>query len=156
MGPGREYPSPRFRHIDQEEWREVLAQDHGGKRVSVWEKWLEFGPRCLAFVGRWDPGMIVSQHGHMCINTIFVLEGSMLCGDVLCTRGMHITLDVGTPYGPLIAGPEGVTLYEVMFGDPTVWYADPEGFQKLLEQRGVVKLPSPPLEFPDWIEDSRK
>jgi hypothetical protein len=152
-----DYPAPRFRHLDDEEWREVLAQERSdGTRASVWEKWVEFGPRCTAFVGRWDPGMIVSKHGHNCINTILVLDGSMTCGDVACTKGMHITLDVGTPYGPLIAGPEGVTLYEVMFGDPTVWYADPEGYAALLAEKGVTKLPNPPLDMPQWIKDSRR
>jgi hypothetical protein len=150
--PEKPYPKPRFRHMDEEPWREVLAQDHGGRRVTVQEKWLDFTPRVMAFVGRWDPGMIVEQHGHMCINTIFVLEGSMMSGDVLCTKGMHITLDIGTPYGPNIAGPEGVTLYEVMLGDPRPWHADPEGFAALKRERGVTQLSTPPLDLPAWAK----
>ena len=146
------FPRPRFRHMDQEQWREVRAQDHGGRRVSVHEKWLEFSPRLMAFVGRWDPGMIISQHGHMCINTIYVMEGSMMCGDVLCTKGMSITLDIGTPYGPNIAGPEGVTLYEVMAGDPTTWYADPQGFEALKREKGAVQLPNPHQTLPSTTQ----
>ena len=142
------FPRPRFRHMDQEQWREMRVQDHGGKRVSVHEKWLEFNPRLLAFVGKWDPGMIIAQHGHMGINVIYVMEGSMMCGDVLCTKGMSITLEIGTPYGPNIAGPDGVTLYEVIVGDPTSWYADNEGFEALKKARGVVQLPPPPQKMP--------
>lgn len=142
------YPKPRFRHMDEEEWREMRAQDHGGKRVSVREKWLEFSPRIMTFVGKWDPSMLVQYHGHNCINTILVIEGSMMCGDVLCTKGMHITLDVGVPYGPLIAGPEGVTTYQVMGGDPRSWPADPEGFEKLLREKGAKQLPNPPQTLP--------
>ena len=150
-----EIPGPRFRHMDDEEWREIRAQQHGDRRVSVWEKWLEFSPRCMTMVGRWDPGMIVHKHGHNSHQVVYVLKGSMLCGDVVCTEGMHITLDEGAALGPLIAGPEGVELFEVMFGDPRSWPADPEGFESLLAERGAVKLPNPPLTFPDWIQDSR-
>jgi len=139
------FREPRFRHLDDEDWREVLAQDHAGQRRGAREKWLEFTPRVLAFAGKWDPGMIIAPHGHMCINTIYIVEGSMTCGDVLCTKGMNITLDVGTPYGPNITGPDGVVVYEVMGGDPSVWYADPEGFAELKRSRGIRQLPNPPL-----------
>ncbi|EHJ61466.1 cupin domain-containing protein [Novosphingobium pentaromativorans] len=156
MGFGRKGAAPRFVHADDVEWREVLAQDHAGRRVSVREKWLELTPRCMAFLAEWDPGMTVSLHGHYATNTIFVLSGSMTVGDRECPAGTHITLDIGVPYGPLTAGPEGVTLYEVMVGDPTPWHADPEGYDRLLQERGIAKLPNPPLDLPDWIEDQRK
>ncbi|MCH2171382.1 hypothetical protein MK489_11410 [Myxococcota bacterium] len=146
---------PRFRHLDQEKWQEVRAQKHGDRRVAVREKWLEFSDRCLALYARWDPGMIVHKHGHNSDHVIFVLEGEVMCGDVLCTAGMHITLDQGAALGPLVAGPEGVVLFEVMMGDPRSWPADPEGFGRLLEERGVELLPNPPIELPDWLEDTR-
>jgi hypothetical protein len=152
---GKKGAQPKFRHTNDEKWREVLAQDHDGRRVSVREKWLELTPRYMAFVAEWDPGMIVQLHGHYAINTIFVIGGSMMVGDVECTKGMHITLEIGVPYGPLIAGPNGVQLYEAMFGDPTPWHPDNEGFQALLKENGVKQLPNPPLELPDWIKDER-
>ena len=151
----QDYPQPRFQHADDVPWQEVLAQDHGGRRVSVHEKWLEFSPHIMSFIGRWGPGMVVRRHGHASTNVIYVLQGSMTCGDVLCTPGMHITLDVGTPYGPLIAGPDGVELFEVICGDATSWPADEEEFERLLAERGAVKLPSPPLELPAWVRDRR-
>ncbi len=139
------YPEPRFQHMEEMDWREVLAQDHSGTRKVVLEKWLMFEPRLLAFAGKWDPGMVVAKHGHMCPNSIYIVEGSMTSDGVECTAGMNIMLDVGTPYGPNITGPEGVIVYEVMAGDPWVWYADPEGFAALKQERGIRQLANPHL-----------
>src|ERR1700742_1677451 len=93
-------PEPKFKHMDDMEWRPVLAQDDRGVGRTVRDKWFEHEPRFLAFAGDWDPEMVIAQHGHMCTNTIYIVEGSMICGDVECTKGMNITLDIGTPYGP--------------------------------------------------------
>ena len=146
---------PQFRHLDDEKWQEVRAQQHGDRKVSVREKWLEFSSDCLSLYAVWDPGMIVHKHGHNSHHVIFVIEGEVMCGDVLCTAGMHITLEKGAAIGPLIAGPEGVVLFEVMMGDPRSWPADPEGYEKLLKEKGAVQLPNPPIDMPDWIEDTR-
>jgi hypothetical protein len=148
-------PEPKFKHMDDMEWRDVLAQDHRGVRRAAREKWLEFEPRCLAFAGNWDPEMVIAQHGHMSTNTIYIVEGSMRCGDVECIKGMNITLDIGTPYGPNTTGPEGVTVYEVMGGDPSVWYADPEGFAALKQERGIKQLPNPALPNDDGASGTR-
>lgn len=148
-------PEAKFRHADEEKWHEVRALQHGDRRMSVWEKWLEFTPKFLALHARWDPGMMIHKHGHNSDHILYVLEGEMMCGDVKCTKGMHITLEQGAAFGPFIAGPEGVELFEVMMGDPRSWAADPEGFEKLLKERGVEKLPNPPIELPDWLEDTR-
>jgi len=139
------WPEPRFQHLEEMDWREVLAQDHSGTRKVVLEKWLEFEPRVLAFAGKWDPGMVVAKHGHMCPNSIYVVEGSMVSDGVECTAGMNIMLDVGTPYGPNVTGPEGVIVYEVMAGNPSVWYADPEGFADLKRELGIRQLANPHL-----------
>ena len=99
--------------------------------------------------------MMIHKHGHNSDHVLFVLEGEMSCGDVLCRKGMHVTLEQGAAFGPFIAGPEGVELFEVMMGDPRSWPADLPGFERLLEERGAVKLPNPPIELPDWLEDTR-
>ena len=151
----KQYPAPSFRHLDDEKWHEVVAQEHNGKRLSIHEKWLEFSPKYLALYSRFDPGAVVAQHRHKCINVIFVVAGSMMCGDVLCTRGMNITLYEGTPYRPLIAGPGGVELFEVFMGDPTPWYADPEGYEELLAEKGIKSLPPPKITLRDWMKDMR-
>ncbi len=146
---------PTFRHLDEEKWQEVRTQQHPDGRRSVREKWLEFSEKCLALYAKWDPGMMVHAHGHQSDHVVFVLEGEMSCGDVRCAKGMHIWLPQGATFGPFIAGPEGVELYEVMMGDPRSFPADPEGWQKLLDEKGVVQLPNPPVDMPDWIEDTR-
>ncbi len=148
-------PEVKFRHADEEKWQEVRALQIGERRASVFEKWLEFTPNLLCLYARWDPGMMIHKHGHNSDHVIFVIEGEMMCGDVKCTAGMHITLPHGAAFGPFIAGPEGVVLFEVMMGDPRSWPADPEGCEKLLSQKGARKLPNPPIELPDWLEDTR-
>lgn len=148
-------PEPRFRHMDTLPWQEVRAQQHGARRASVREKWLEFTPQILTLYARWDPGMVVHRHGHNSDHLVFVIEGEMLCGEVRCTRGMHVWLPRGAALGPLIAGPQGVELFEVMLGDPRSWPADPEGFAKLLAERGIEQLPNPPIDMPEWLKDTR-
>ena len=68
---------------------------------------------------------------------------------------MHISLEHGAAFGPFVAGPEGVVLFEVMMGDPRSWPADTEGFERLLAEKGAKRLPNPPIELPDWLEDTR-
>ena len=153
-GP-KEGVEPRFRHVDDEKWQEVRAVELPTGPAMVREKWLEFTPRVLSLYAKWDPGMMIHKHGHNSDHVIFVLEGSMLCGDIECTKGMHITLEQGAAFGPFVAGPEGVELYEVMMGDPRSWPAATPGFEKLLDEKGAKRLPNPPIDMPDWIEDTR-
>ena len=153
-GP-KEGVEPRFRHVDDEKWQEVRALELPTGPAMVREKWLEFTPRVLSLYAKWDPGMMIHKHGHNSDHVIFVLEGSMLCGDIECTKGMHITLEQGAAFGPFVAGPQGVELYEVMMGDPRSWPADTPGFEKLLDEKGAKRLPNPPIDMPDWIEDTR-
>lgn len=148
-------PEVKFRHADDEKWHEVRALKQGSRRMVVREKWLEFSPKFLTLHAKWDAGMMIHKHGHNSDHILYVLEGEMTCGDVRCTKGMHVTLEHGAAFGPFIAGPDGVELFEVMMGDPRSWAADPEGFEKLLAERGVEKLPNPPIELPDWLEDTR-
>ena len=148
-------PEPRFRHADEEEWHEVRAIQVGERRASVWEKWLDFTPGFLSLYAKWDPGVMIHKHGHNSDHVVFVLCGEMSCGDVKCSVGMHITLPQGAAFGPFVAGPEGCELFEVMMGDPRSWPADPAGFEKLLAEKNAKKLPNPPIELPDWLEDTR-
>ncbi len=155
MSEANEAKQPRFRHMDAEQWHEVRAVEQPTGRASVWEKWLEFTPNLLCLYAKWDPGMMIHKHGHNSDHVLFVLEGSMTCGEVECSKGMHITLELGAAFGPFVAGPDGVELFEVMMGDPRSWPADSEGFEKLLAEKGARRLPNPPIELPDWLEDTR-
>jgi hypothetical protein len=42
-----------------------------------------------------------------------------------------------------------------MMGDPRSFPADPEGFAAFLATRGAEQMPNPPIDMPDWIEDTR-
>jgi hypothetical protein len=99
--------------------------------------------------------MIVQPHGHNSNHVVFVLEGEMTCGDVRCGKGTHIALDRGDTFGPFVAGPDGVELFEVMMGDPRSFPADLEGYEQFLADRGVEQLPNPPIDMPAWLEDTR-
>lgn len=148
---------PRFAHVDDDQpWQEVRRQRHpGGRTASILEKWFEFSERYLALYARWDPGMMVHAHGHNSDHVVFVVAGEMTCGDVRCTPGTHIALDGGDTFGPFVAGPDGVELFEVMMGDPRSFAADPEGWRRLLGEKGVEQLPNPPIDMPSFYPDAR-
>lgn len=145
-------PELRITHISETPWHEVKAQSHSGRRTSVWEKFLEWTPERMVIYARYDAGVIVERHGHMSEHYVFVIAGEVLIGDRPCPAGTHITLEQGAVFGPLIAGPEGATLYEIMAGDPRAFPADREGFQALLAERDITPLPNPPVPWPDWLE----
>ncbi len=147
---------PRITTVDAGPWHEVRRIAFAdGRQASVRERWLDFGPGFLSLEARWDPGMMVHAHGHRSDHVVFVLEGEMTCGDVRCTQGTHIALDQGDWFGPFVAGPEGVVLFEVMMGDPRSVPADPEGWRQLLHRHGAVQLPNSPIDLPPWLEDTR-
>lgn len=146
---------PRFSHLDDLPWQEVRRQQHGDHTASVREKWLDFSPAFLSLYAQWDPGMIVQPHGHNSNHVVFVVEGDMTCGTVHCPAGTHIALDHGDTFGPFVAGPDGVVLFEVMMGDPRSFPADEEAYERFLAERNVQPLPNPPIDMPDWIQDTR-
>ena len=155
--PGKE---PIFRHLDDPDmkWQQVRRQQNAdGTEASVWEKWLAFSPepQDLSLYAKYDPGMIVRRHGHFSPHIVFVLEGSATFGGRECPTGTHIELPFGAAFGPVIAGPEGCTMFEVMLGDPRSWGDQPEVFEKALADNGAEVLPDPPLEYPEWLEDLR-
>ena len=146
---------PRITHLDDFGWQEVRSQQHGDRVANVCEKWIDFSPRFLSLYAKWDPGMMVHAHGHNSDHVVFVLEGDMTCGGVHCTPGTHIALDQGDTFGPFIAGPDGVVLFEVMMGDPRSFAADPDGWDRLLAEKNVQQLPNPKIDLPEWLVDTR-
>jgi hypothetical protein len=153
-------PQPTFRHLDDPDvpWQPIKAQRNAdGSEAHVWEKWLAFSPdpQYLTIYAKYDPGMVVRRHGHFSPHVVFVLEGEITVGDRPCPAGTHIQLPQGAAFGPLVAGPDGAVLFEVMMGDPRSWGDDPGSFEAALAARGATALPDPPLEFPAWISDLR-
>lgn len=155
--PGRE---PVFRHLDDADvpWQQVKRQRNAdGTEASVWEKWLAFSPepQYLSLYAKYDPGMIVRRHGHYCPHIVFVLEGVLYVGERRCDAGTHIELPFGAAFGPLRAGDEGATLFEVMLGDPRSWGDDLDAYQRALAQQGAEPLPDVELDYPPWLSDLR-
>jgi hypothetical protein len=151
---------PVFRHLDDADvpWQPVRAQRNAdGSESYVREKWLAFSadPQYLSLYARYDPGMIVRRHGHFSPHIVFVIEGSVRCGDHECPAGTHIELPLGAAFGPFVAGPEGATMFEVMMGDPRSFPADEPGWERLLAAKGAKQAPNPKIALPDWLEDTR-
>lgn len=155
MADEKQEPRVKFRHLDDEKWQPVRAIELPTGPAYVREKWLEFSDKCLSLYAKWDPGMMIHKHGHNSEHVLYVIAGSMTCGEVECTPGMHITLEQGAVFGPFVAGPEGVELFEVMMGDPRSFPGDTPGFEKLLDEKRAKRLPNPEIELPDWLEDTR-
>ena len=151
---------PTFRHLDDPDvtWQQCRRQRNAdGTESSVWEKWLAFSPDppYLSLYAKYDPGMIVRRHGHYSPHIVFVLSGELWVGERRCPAGTHIELPFGAAFGPFVAGPDGVELYEVMMGDPRSWSDEPEVMNRLVAARGVEPLPDPPIELPGGLEDLR-
>ena len=143
---------PTITSIDEMPWIEVKAQSHNGRRVSVWEKFLEWSPQRMVIYARYDPGVVVEAHGHASDHYVFVVSGEVTIGDRVCGPGTSVSLPEGAVFGPLIAGPEGATMYEIICGDPRAVPADRAGFERLCADRGIEPLPNPPVPWPEWLE----
>ena len=141
-------PRLAFVHVDDVPWREVIAQQHGDKRVSVHEKFLEWTAKQMVVLGRYDPHVVIERHGHKSNHLVYVLEGDLTIGDRPCPAGTLVVLELGATFGPLIAGAGGALLLEVWMGDPGPVPADKEEYYALLRARGIVRLPPPKIERP--------
>ena len=97
--------------------------------------------------------MIVRRHGHFSPHVVFLLEGEVSFDGRRCPAGTHIELPRGAAFGPVVAGPEGAVMFEVMMGDPRSWGDEPEAYEAALAAQGAEALPDPPLEFPGWLAD---
>ena len=137
--------------VDDVPWQEVKAQQHGDRRVSVWEKYLHWTPELLVLYARYDPGMLIERHGHASDHVVYVLEGEVTVGDERCGPGSSLVLEQGAVFGPIEAGPDGALMLELMMGDPRAVPADGDGFVALLAARGITPLPNPPIDAPAWF-----
>jgi len=155
---GEQKDSPRLAFVDVEDvpWREVIAQKHGDRRVSVHEKFLEWTASQMVVLGRYDPHVVIERHGHKSNHLVYVLEGDLTVGERHCPAGTLIVLELGAVFGPLIAGERGALLFEVWMGDPGPVPADREGYFALLRERGIERLQPPRIERPASAPPRRK
>lgn len=137
-------------------WQVVKQQKRNGKVVEAREKWMHFSPRWLSVYSEWDPGMTIQAHGHNSDHIVFVLEGEMTCGDIVCGPGTHLSLNQGETFGPFEAGPNGCKMFMLMMGDPRSFPADSEGYKKFMAERNIEPLPNPTVDFPLWLSDGRR
>ena len=151
-----EKPELKIVSVGDVPWNEVKAQAHAdGRRVSVWEKFLEWSPERMVIYARYDAGVIIERHSHKSDHFVFVVAGEVLIGDRPCPAGTHIELPLGAAFGPIRAGDDGAVLFEVMMGDPRSWGDQPELLEAARAEAGVEALPDVDLDYPDWLQDLR-
>ena len=140
-------------------WQEVKRQRNAdGTTSSVWEKWFAFrgDPPYLSLLGRYDPGMIVRRHGHRSPHVVYVHRGlDLVRRPPVRGRAPTSSCPRAPPSGRSGPDPTGVTMFEVMLGDPRSWGDQPELVDALRAEHGVEELPDPEIDLPDWLADER-
>jgi hypothetical protein len=139
---GRE-PRLAFVHADDIPRQEVVAQQHGDTRVSVWFRFLEFTDRRMVGLVDYDPGLVLERHQHKSDHTIFIIDGEVTISGHLCPPGTLIVLEQGAEFGPIVAGPNGCRLLEHYAGDPMPVPVDKDEYYGILAERGIDRLPNP-------------
>jgi hypothetical protein len=147
---------PLIVHVDDVREQEVVRIEwEDGKTSSIRERFLLQSPRFFSFWNRWEPGMISLKHGHRGDHVVFVLDGEVMVGDVLCKKGTHIFLMYGDTFGPWIAGPEGCELLGIIAGDRSAYWSDEDmaDYLALLASKGGKSGAVPKLaKGPAWTQ----
>jgi quercetin dioxygenase-like cupin family protein len=154
--PQTEGVEATFRHVDDIEWTPVQAQRNADGSTSVIrERWPIMRPDFLSAYVHYEPGMVVRRHGHRSNHVVIVLDGGGWIGGEWSTAGTHVHVPLGALFGPIVAGPDGVTCWELSFGDFGGWSDETASYDREIAARGVTPLPDPPLVMPDWWVDPR-
>lgn len=133
---------------DQGQWMEVRPQLHGDRRVAGHLKIIERSPERVVVYTRYDPGLVIEKHSHLANEVIFVIEGELIIDGRVCPAGTSLVLEKGTPFGPVVAGPQGTVLFECFDGETGHISEDYEGFLRIIEERGITILPEPDSSVP--------
>jgi hypothetical protein len=129
-------------------WVEVRPQLHGDRRVAGHLKIVERSAERVVVHTRYDPGLVIEKHSHLANEVIFVIAGELIIDGRSCTPGTILVLERGTPFGPVVAGPEGAVLFECFDGETGHVSEDHEGFLRMIEERGIRILPEPDASVP--------
>jgi hypothetical protein len=127
---------------------EVRPQLHGDRRVAGHLKIIERSPERVVVYTRYDPGLVIEKHSHLANEVIFVIEGELIIDGRVCPAGTSLVLEKGTPFGPVVAGPQGTVLFECFDGETGHISEDYEGFLRIIEERGITILPEPDTSVP--------
>ena len=145
-----------FWHVDDIAWTPVQAQRNADGTVAVVrEKWPIMRPDFLSAYVHYEPGMVVRRHGHRSNHIVIVLDGGASIGGLWSTAGTHFHVPLGAAFGPIVAGPNGVTCWELSFGEFGGWGDQPELYAREIADRGITPLPDPPLHLAEWFRDPR-
>ena len=147
---------PTFRHVDDIDWTPVQRQRNAdGSESVIRERWPIIRPGFLSAYAHYEPGMVVRRHGHRSNHVVILLDGGAGIAGDWCGPGTHIHVPLGAAFGPIVAGPDGVTCWELSFGEFGGWGDHPELYDAEIAARGVTPLPDPPIEIGDWFVDPR-
>ncbi len=133
---------------EEGQWMEVRPQLHGDRRVAGHLKIIERTSERVVVHTRYDPGLVIEKHSHLSNEVIFVIEGELIVDDRVCPAGTSLVLEKGTPFGPVVAGPEGTVLFECFDGETGHISEDYEGFLRILGERDITVLPEPDPSVP--------
>lgn len=147
----RDRPTVSFVHDRDRPYVDVKAQRQGDRRVSVWLKMLDLRPERAFFHTRYDPGLVLERHGHLSHHYVYVVAGTVWFDGEACRAGTLVDLPRGASFGPIVVGDEGAELIEVYFGDCRPVPVDRDEWEAIKRERGIVDLPNPVLDVPEWF-----
>jgi len=143
-------------HLDDIDWTVVQRQRNAdGSESVVREKWPIIRPGFLSAHVHYEPNMVVRRHGHRANHVVFVIDGGAWIGGEWCRPGTHLHVPLGASFGPIVAGPDGLTCWELSFGEFGGWGDHPELYEAEITARNITPLPDPPLDIGDWFVDPR-
>lgn len=145
-----------YRPVDEITWTPVQRQRNAdGSESVIRERWPVIRPGFLSAYVHYESGMVVRRHGHRANHVVILLDGDAEIAGGRSTAGTHLHVPLGAAFGPLIAGPDGVTCWETSFGEFGGWGDEPELYDDAVALRGVTPLPDPHIELGDWFVDPR-
>ena len=140
-----------FWHVDDIGWTPVQKQRNadgsvGGREGEVAHNAARLSLRVRAL----RPGHGGATAGHRSNHLVFVLDGGAWIGGDWCTAGTHIYVPLGATFGPIVAGPHGLTCWELSFGEFGGWGDEQALYDREMSSARCTPLPDPPLDLGDW------
>jgi hypothetical protein len=135
--------------------QDVIVQMHGDREVGVQLRIFEWDADRMIAHTYYDPDIVLPRHSHASDTLVYILDGEVSIEGRSCPAGTQIVIPKDVPLGPLIVGPEGCTFLESYAGDFTATHHDPEGYARLLAERGITPVPTAALTEPEELSAGR-